>query len=77
MSTRGSLVDSHKTTWLSSEIKREFKRGQCPLNQFSIECVFELPSLGLRFCREHTWMLDDVVCSLFVVLKLVLCFVSQ
>ena len=40
LSTRGSLVVSNKTIWLSTEIKREFKRGDTPSDTTWFACCF-------------------------------------
>ena len=59
------MVSSLHTVW--SEFKREFKRGQCLLKQVGIELVSEPSQFWVAFCLEWTWMLDSIVCMLFVV----------
>ena len=67
--TRGSLVAFNKTTWLSSEIKREFKRGICWLEQLGIELSWDRSSesiVKLALCLEWERMLSEHVFMLCI-----------
>ena len=80
---RGSLVAFKRTTWLSSEIKREFKRGDVPSETtgswFVLERKILRPVLSLRCVLSVSWCWIALFacCSVSCLRFVLLSYVSQ